>query len=536
MRDRKMPQPTWLERGLSKVMPGTARRLWHERAQFELLASYSHADKGDPHNRERSLIGGSADRHLDSATLWDLREICRELETENGLAVSLLDTACANIIGPEGYDLEPDTGDDDLNRFIEDDWNAFLEVCDVTGEEHGWDLIELAYRSENRDGDMIWQIDPRANDGEGGFLLLEGDRCFSPKRANVRDSYTVVNGFVKQRGRSVGCWIADDNHQHPYGVDSSKGKWLRDGEFWHWKTVGASKRRATQTRGLPIYTTIIRSMDDLDDLFLFERIGAKLVAAQGYFIETDNPVAVADALQDSTKTGSGIDRVENVVPGAIHWLSKGSKPHSLQSNRPSDNFEPFVKMINRDIGLPFGVPYEMVTKDFSGMSFSTSRMMMNVAARAWRCKQVKLGRKTSQIYRWWGRRRIDRGAYDRWASKVSPQRMLKHGWGYPGWSSPNPMQDAQAAEIGITGRFESRRNYNRTRGISQERIEAELDAEGVSAPPVDEATAVQVGKKLQAMTIQAAEAMSRLADDPDIEFDPAELARAQQEAALILQS
>jgi lambda family phage portal protein len=498
---RKLPSPNWFDRALGVFAPGLAYRNWQARCALSSV-SHSAADRGADINRDRILKGGRDDRHLVDHELWDLREISREIERNNGIGVALLDRTCENVVGANGYDLNPATGDTSLNQQIEDDWLAWLETCDVTGELHGWELFELGYRSEHRDGDVLIVLDEDANNGDGGLQLIEGDRVFSPRKPDLRDEFTLVNGFVLDGvGAKRGVWVSDAVYDaEPNAISSEKGSWLERGEFFHWMR----RQRASATRGRPTFTPIIREIDDLDDLLLFERIGAKLVAAQGYFIETDNPVDAAEALS-SAEHSSGVDRVEEVTPGGIHYLKRGSKVHSVSSNRPSDNFEPFVKLINRNIGLPLGFPYELVTLDFSGVNFASSRQLLNQAQRHFRVEQVRLGRKISKLYRWWLQRRLARGFYQRngrQRSAVDSGRVLAHAWGFPGWPSPNPLQDANAAEIGILNGFESRTNFNRTRGVAQEQIDSELAAERDTMP---DAVDPQTSNQLRAMLRQLSE-------------------------------
>ena len=485
-------------------------------------SSYTAADKGDLTNKERTLTGGGIDRKLDEASLWDLREISRELDQNNGLAVGLLDRTVENVVGPNGFQHQPQTGNDDLNEQIADDFEFWLEnYADGIGETHGWELFGYAKRTEHCDGDIMWHLDEDEHGGEGSLFAIEGHRVFTPRKPNLKDSYRMKHGFVLDgRGRRKGMWVSDETHEHPR-ANANKGVWLQAGEFLQWKR----RKRINQTRGEPTFTPVIKDLDDRDELLLFEKVGAKLVASQGFWIETDQPSSAAAALGH---TDSDNERAQYCEPGQILY-GKG-KATSLQSNRPSDNFDPFVKLIDRTIGLPLGLPYELVTLDFSGVNFAASRNLLNQAWRHFRVEQVKLGRQVKKIYLWWLKRRIARGHYSKYQNEIASGKIYAVKWGYPGWPSPNPVQDAQAAEIGIRNLFQSRTNYNRQVGVDQDQIFEELKTEGgeigsdgsnlMDGSPVDAQTAAAMAANLRKMSLVAAGRFEQMQDG---DFDPAEL-------------
>lgn len=146
----------------------------------------------------------------------------------------------------------------------------------------------------------------------------------------------------------------------------------------------------------------------------------------------------------------------------------------IKSNHPNTTFEPFIELLNRYVGLPVGLPLELVLLNFSKVNFASSRQLLNQAQLHFKCEQEDVGFVLSKIYEMWLAHRIDRGDYDR--NKMGPTPS-KHCWGYTGWPSPNPLQDIQAAVMAVDGGLNSRTSYNRSRGISQEEILKELQEE-----------------------------------------------------------
>jgi len=441
-------------------------------------------------NRERSTGGGTGDERLDEATLWDLREISRDVDRNNGLAIGIIDRCVENIMGPAGYDLLPKTGSDDLNRSVEDDFLDWLQVADVRGEFTGWELITKVFRAAEVDGDSFMQWDADANDGDGGLRAFEADRVLSPfKTAGLRGVATVrgknlINGIARDgSGRKRWMFVANKTPLSPdVRVD--------EGQIIDARTVVhiADPRRLSQNRAEPRLSPVIRDIDDLDDLILYERIAAKVVAAQAYFIKTDSPEGAADAMK-SASDSTGASRIQKVLPGTVNYLGTQEDIAASPTNRPSDNFEAFIKLLNRYVGLPLGLPYELVMMDFSQVNFASSRQLLNQAQRRWKCQQFRVAKYVSQIFRWWLAQKIENGHYKKFRKQLNSGQVYRHEWGFPGWPSPNPLQDAQAIATGLEWEFESRTNANRRQGVSQDDIFDELARENARVTPAAAADA-----------------------------------------------
>jgi len=468
------------------------KRLRHNVQQLQLALSnqaYETAKKNRL-NRERSTSGGTGDERLDETTLWDLREISRDVDRNNGLAIGIIDRGVENIMGPQGYDLLPKTKNDDLNQAIAEDWLDWLQIADIRGEFTGWELFSKTFRSSEVSGDCFQQLDPNANDKNGAIRVFEADRVVSPYATNGGRGTTpkvrgrkLINGIARDRnGRKSWIFVANETPLNPH-VRADEGKLIPADTVVQWY----DPRRLSQNRSEPRISPVIRDIDDLDDLLLYERIASKVVAAQAYFIKTGSPTGAADAMKSSTES-TGTQRIHEVLPGSVNYIDSTEDIAESPSNRPSDNFEAFVKLLNRYVGLPLGLPYEIVMMDFSQVNFASSRQLLNQAQRRWKCQQVRVGKYVSAVYRWWLRLRIEQGHYKRYRKAINSGLIYRHEWGYPGWPSPNPLQDAQAIATGLEWEFESRTNANRTRGVSQDDIfdEREREAQRTITPSAAE--------------------------------------------------
>jgi capsid protein len=422
--------------------------------------------------RERPDLGGSGDKHLDHWTLWELRETSLALDRSNGLSYSAIDRGVENLLGQDGYELQAGTDSDLLNKEIERDWLNHLEtVMDPAGQLHGWEYLEIFLRSALTQGDQAIQWDDDAADGEGQFQQIEASRILTPPGYRTFDGQEVIHGISKDRkGAPQWYWIANE-------IPLTQSISPQDGAIYPASEIDMffSPRRISNSRGLPIMTPVIREYDDLDDLLMYERIGSKLASSMGYFIETDEPDETADWMRAASDPSGQYQRndrrVEQVGPGSVHYTKPGQTAKLLQGTRPSQDVQSFIRTIIKFIGLPLGLPYELLMLDCEKATLGTLRVTLQFAQRCFMRRQAKFGWFLSRIYRHWIANQVRRGKY--------PDRpdIARHAWDYPGWPSPQPVQDANADAIAIKQGSQSATGMARTAGrrIDQVRIERQRD-------------------------------------------------------------
>ena len=458
-----------LDRFLSYWDPAIGVKRLQDRA---IISSFDAAQKSR-YNRDRSgkKAGGSGDDHIDRWSLWDLRETARDLDRNNGLAMAIVDRVIENVFGPYGFELRPKTPDDDINKRIQEDFGNWMHFeFDARREFSGWEVMRNVYRSELRDGDFFMQYQYQGN---GSCMGFEGERVTNPRGAKEVKiaGLKTINGIAKKNGEKKYLWVADENPQSPL-VPENQGKAIRADNVVQFY----NPRRYTQGRGLPICTPLIREIDDIDDLLFFERLAAKKAASNNMVVYTENPVGASEWMkkQYEQRNGDSDIPLEEWDPLGVNHLRVGEKIDSIPSNHPGTTFEPFIVLLNRYVGIPMGLPLELVLLDFSKVNFASSRQLLNQAQRRFEINQDQIAFKLYLIYRLWLDHRLDQGHYDRNKMGAFP---YAHNWAFPGWPSPNPLQDAQACALAIQYAFGSRTDYNRRRGISQDRIEQELEKE-----------------------------------------------------------
>lgn len=460
---RTLSKPNLIDRVVGFLDPGAGLRRLSQRT---MLNSYT-ATKPSRHKRDRDTTGGSGDDHLNQLTLWELREISHELVRNNGMVKGAIDRLVQNVLGPEGPSLQSRTEDEKQNDEVESDWDQWLENdADISGRLHGQVLLQKCKQGEYEGGDHFVQLDDTARNGNGSLRAFEGDRVLTPVGVEAVNGLPVLNGIAFDPSTGEPKWYFVANNYPINGKCLEQdGKWIRAETI----VPFCNPNRLSQGRGQPILTPSFRDIDDLDDMMLYEKIGSKLVASQGFVVETEDPLGFADAMRD---TSNSDERIEELEPGAINYLKPNESMKSIQNNRPGNNFEPFTRLISRFIGLPIGMPIELLLLDFSQINFSGSRQLLHLAQLGFRAEQFRTGCQLSKIYKWWLNLPVRKNKYN----SADPKFGL-HEWGFPGWPSPNPREDAMAFDLELKNMTRSRHDYCRSKGRDFEKTSSELERE-----------------------------------------------------------
>jgi lambda family phage portal protein len=131
-----------------------------------------------------------------------------------------------------------------------------------------------------------------------------------------------------------------------------------------------------QTRGMPVLTSVILSLSDLDDYKVASLIQAHAQANVVAFVETPHPMermesAIDPTYTDDTETPERWS--EDMVPGVKEYLLPGERVTFADPTAPSGNFDPFTIAILRSVAAGVGISYENLNKDFSRSNYSSSR-------------------------------------------------------------------------------------------------------------------------------------------------------------------
>jgi lambda family phage portal protein len=270
----------------------------------------------------------------------------------------------SRVVGPDGKLDKP------TNQKIEDAFNWWADEADIAGKLHYYEMMALAKRQDLECGEFL--IIPRASRKRNRFIpyvlqMVEADWL-------TDTNPTIVNKENElDQGVEFNPVTGEVKYFHFADPDRYSGKTTRikaENCIHKFKTY-----RPGQLRGISPFSPAVLVTHDLHDYMEAEIDAAKLAAKYLAFVTKPTPMGT-DLLEDGTGDDEGkkIDEMENAI---VEYLAAGEEIKISEHNRPGSSFSPFVKMLLCMVSASVGVPYELLSMDYQGMNYSTSRTVRN---------------------------------------------------------------------------------------------------------------------------------------------------------------
>jgi lambda family phage portal protein len=141
------------------------------------------------------------------------------------------------------------------------------------------------------------------------------------------------------------------------------------------------KKRPEDVRGMSILAPAMKFFRDMNDYLDFELVGAIVAASFPVWIGKQQGVDMSGLGIPGRTPDDAKARYQEVTPGQILYGEAGEEPKILSNTRPNDSFAPFIETILRAVGAAAGMPYEVISKDFSKTNYSSARAALE---EAWR--------------------------------------------------------------------------------------------------------------------------------------------------------
>ncbi len=356
-------------------------------------------------------------RYVPGVDLMRMRDRARQLQRDNAIAAGVLQQFVKNVIGP-GFTLQPTTADADYNAralALMEGWMPTADSAGLSFAEH----CRLAFMASIRDGDVASVLLD-----SGNLQLIEGDLIAAKpgQYLNTIDGVTVGPG-----GRPL---------SFSFRVVGLDGKWTYQAIDAINVVLLARTNRPGQVRGEPIQCSSFDLYDHLDQLLEALLVAMRVAACTSLTVERQDDRGAVQAITAADR--QGIERAMatqglpagtappaggcppgtwsptggppqtlgrptplKMAPGMIHYIKPGEKISQLSPTQPSHNFPEVLKMMLRMVGLPMGLPLELVLLDFTGVSGPTAKASMNAANQTFAIEQKTFtDRYLKRVYRW----------------------------------------------------------------------------------------------------------------------------------------
>ena len=392
--------------------------------------------------RQRNLHRQGGNQELSERNLDKLRQICRDLATNNPLVKGLFRKLATNVVGTQTR-IQARTEDTGWNQAAEQAVKEEMidNTCDATGRLNFHGYIYKSYYRYGLDGDIFTVF---TGDGPRAF---QGEFCGTPYgSANILDPkhYDIINGLAisKQTGRVVGYYIGKPNK---WGYIQPGGYKKYPPEVVHHML---SLERFDHSRGEPMLTSAVDIIDKLFGYVDAELVAAKINACFPMVAKTYDANSMAGPLGSLT-TSKGTDQKDDyerplvrMEPGQIWEGEPGESLDAVGAARPSQVFDSFVMRMLMFIGNPMCLPLMLTTGDFSHATFMNGRFAYNEARAFWKDEQELVVRPlVRKMWLWKIRQLIDRNVLTNRDDWQNHQIYMKR------WPYVDPFREAQADKI-----------------------------------------------------------------------------------------
>lgn len=396
----------WCDRAVLAILPerGLRRMMFRAGQQRAALqaARMQHTDGGEKdESRARSWLGSrlSPDSGLEQDQV-ELRKNSRELylndtiggavDSRMNLVVSRGFTPQARIKARPGLCSQAEA--DRYNDEFEEVYRRLGPGISKSGKQTLWQLLRLIERHVGFDGEAFVLLADRGGADKPIPLTLDvidPERVETPPqmggKANVRMGVETDAG-----GRIVAYHVRDAHPGDSLDVKQTYTRYLAERVLHVYEPWFAG-----QSRAFPWLTRAIKRAKDAKDFDEATIIAAQIQACYAVFVTA--PLGALRAAEGAATDLVNGQRVEDIRPGSIKYLEDGQTAMPGGPSSPGNTFEPFQQWNYRRIAAGINWPFEMVAKNWSGLSFAAGRLALTDCKLSVRADQQLLDQIVLQI-------------------------------------------------------------------------------------------------------------------------------------------
>lgn len=354
------------------------------------------------------------------------------------------------------------------DRAIQALWTTWEDECDADDMRDIYGLQESAVRAWWEGGEAFIRIRPRRP--EDGLVvplqlnLLEAD-MLPLFDQTLSDGNKIVQGVeFNLIGKRVAYWFhkTHPGDEHGYGVSLDSLTRVPAEYVIHLFEV----LRPGQVRGFPQLATALQRIQQLSDYDEATIERQKLAASLTLIIT--RPEATSPGVDPITGDEMEGRSVSDIAPGSAYQLYPGEDIKAPSLPSLGGEYEAFNRVQHRAVAASVGLPYELLTGDFAGMSDRTARVIINEYRR--RVEQHQWHRVVRQMMRVVHREFITAGKL---SGAIALNASPAVRWVTPAWPYFHPVQDVDSMQKEIDAGLRSRQDAIYSRGNDPETVLAE---------------------------------------------------------------
>jgi lambda family phage portal protein len=379
----------FLDLAISAVAPVWGAQRIAARRQIEVSEKYFaralESAESDRHREGKWLASRlSTDAFLEE-DLETSRQRSRELY-RNDFVGGAIDSRAEHVVGT-GFMVQARVKEraavlsaDEAKAFnvsLEEAFEQWEPIACRTRKHSLWEKISLACRCIDSDGESFVVMSDIASEDSPIPLCLEvvdADRVETPPEFMNDPSVRMGIKYRRQNGKNgeiIGYYIRKnhpaDNKEFSLEYELIPA-WRVLHTFIEWF--------AGQSRGLPWMTRALNRAKDGKDLTEAGIIAAQVEACFAGFVKSkSNPVQKAIGAATSTDSTR---RLQEIRPGTLNYIGADEEVVFASPNK-ANAVGTLQEYNNRTIAAALNWPYEMLMKDWRGVSFAGGRIILNGA-------------------------------------------------------------------------------------------------------------------------------------------------------------
>lgn len=402
-----------------------------------------------------------------------LRARSRDAYRNNAIARAAIDRLVSDIIG-SGVSPKPMARTEDMRVKLIDTWEGWSIFCDADGQTDFYGLQTIALRSMLESGEVLALLESDEADGIPlKIRLIESDHL-PFKNERLANGHRIIDGIeLDARGRRVAYWL---HPNHPGDFDLASNDPVR---------VPASRvlhlfepTRPGQLRGVPILSSVLVRLKDLDEFDDAQLVRQKIANLFVGFIKRPAPEPGLDPIgPDGQPLPADPAEQPPLVfkPGLLQELGEGEDVEFSEPPGTPDGYKEFTRAQMHIIAAALGIPYSLMTGDFSSVNDRVVRVAINEYKRRAMAliDNVLVPRFCAPIRTAWVDAAILAGVLPAaHAREMKLTRWTPHGWAYI-----HPVQEIEADVLAINNKLKSRSEALLERGYDAEVIDREIAAD-----------------------------------------------------------
>lgn len=412
-----------------------------------------------------------------------LRARVRDQIRNSAIADGAIDTLVSETVGTGIIPL-PIAKTADIKKELSGLWETWGAKADFDKVLDIYGLQSLVERSWKESGEVFARFIVVPYDGGEVVPLrvqvLEADMVPLTNGKAPVSGNEIRNGIEFENGARVAYWV---HKQHPGDNPTYTAlTGVVDGVFSTERMIRVSSEemmhvykpaRPGQLRGVPRLAGVLPTISELTDFDEATLERQKLASAFTAFIRRPAP----DNPGTDPVTGKDIDPdlvIESEVnPGSAYTLLPGEEIDFPDMPELGKDYAEFVKHHDRQVGSGSGIPYELLTGDYSGVNDRTVRVALGVFRRKLQQDQwhVLIPQFCQPVWEKMVQVAILNGMTGLALAKV------KVSWNPQSWPYINPLQDVETQVAEVAGGLSSRTRKIMERGDDPEQVDAERSAD-----------------------------------------------------------